>query len=89
MAVYGGGTELVLPEVPDGLPRTTYKIIRGYRVRIVYQPLDPEEARVRRNRLAEIIARSILRCRRIPNDILGETAVGKALRSTRPRLRRR
>jgi hypothetical protein len=48
-------------QVPEGLPPPCDQIIRGYRVHIIYQPIDPQEAAARRKILVEVMARSVMR----------------------------
>lgn len=48
-------------EYLDGLgkPQTTENVVRGYKVRTVHQPTDPDDADVRRRAITEVIARSL------------------------------
>lgn len=45
------------------LPETggEVKVVRGYKVRVVYLPVSPQESQRRRSAIAEVIARSVLR----------------------------
>ncbi len=45
----------------DGLgkPTTTEQVVRGYKVRTVHQPVDPDDADARRRAITEVIARSL------------------------------
>ncbi|MGE0356481.1 MAG: type IV secretory system conjugative DNA transfer family protein [Burkholderiales bacterium] len=50
-----------VPQYLDGLgkPTTTEQVVKGYKVRTVHQPVDPDDVETRRRAITEVIARSL------------------------------
>ena len=50
-----------LDQEAAGTPATTEKIVRGYKVRVMSDAVSEQDAAARRDAIAEVIARSMLR----------------------------